>query len=238
MLPAFDLNAYLLPVAAIVTILVVLWRHFYTPSGDNALVTPTPQPAMEWKPFVREHPPLGEKQQAVFIRQLLEVAAWTAQLAKDFDYEQGDYCKVFRQTIPQINGIPAFYFNDKFVGWNIEPNKVNIGGLLADAMAARQVKELPSLQEALDRGKVVAIETNNSLLDGGSEWESMGYVDSWDLPPIDTWFYLSGNGYNNYILYCWVPAAFETIMQRAEEAEIIDNYDWPDLKLLLPNEYY
>ncbi|RBL90024.1 hypothetical protein [Chitinophaga flava] len=236
MLPPFDLHAYGLPIMAFVMIVYVLWRHFFRTSFEDS-VPVTWQSPTEWEPLVRKHPPLGEKQQAVFIRQLLEVAAWTAHLEKDFDHEHGDYSKVFRQTIPQVNGVPAFYFGEHGVRWNVEPDKVNIGGLLVDAMAARQVKALPSLQEVLSMGKVLAMETEISLRDGGPAAASNDYADLDDLPPIDTWFYLSGNGYNNYILYCWVPTAFEPLMQEAQSIEILDNYDWPDLKQLLPQEY-
>lgn len=89
-------------------------------------------------------------------------------------------------------------------------------------------------QEMKTMGRIVAHETQTTVADGGSEAGSEGYVDVYDLPPVDTWIYLSGGtGGSNPILYCWVPNPFVDAMQGAIDVSCMANYEWADIDQLL-----
>jgi len=49
----------------------------------------------------------------------------------------------------------------------------------------------------------------------------IGFVDDSDIPPIDTWFYVTKK-----YLYCWIPTLFLDKMQDAIDVEILNSYEW------------
>jgi hypothetical protein len=56
--------------------------------------------------------------------------------------------------------------------------------------------------------------------DGAAAVES-GFVDEGDIPPLDTWFYVTKTK-----LYCWIPAMFISVMEDAIAVEIFGSYRW------------
>ena len=110
--------------------------------------------------------------------------------------------KVLRSINPKLKGLQLFTFESQDVldstesfdttVWNpkLEDSFPGIIGEIHDLqlkhknrlVAGNEVIEIP--------GKILKADLN-SLWDGASEYESEGIIDVYDLPPIDTWFYLA-----------------------------------------------
>lgn len=215
MLPPFTVNDYLPLIIAVPMIVYALWRHFF---GRDAWVrTSADISGGEGLSEDRKHI-LLEGELEIFIQQLEQVVAWTELLMKDYD---GDSRNVFRKISPVMNGVEVFKDINFFP---LHATNEDMRTLLATAMAVRQVA--PASPTTL-HGQILTLETNVSLICGSAEVESNGYIDVFDLPPIDTWFYLSSSsGHGNLILYCWVPDQFMELARKAQRVEMTDNFGW------------
>lgn len=156
---------------------------------------------------------------------------------KDVPDDQWDYAAVFRRS-SNFDHPPAFMEEGGFVNLDLdvfyEPH--DIGLALATVAKGRKDVRPASWQDILLKGKIVAHEICASLIDGGCEAVSNGYVDIYDLPPIDTWIYLTYPGEMvNPILYCWVPNPFVPTMQHAIDVSITDLFEWAAVAELLPD---
>jgi hypothetical protein len=109
--------------------------------------------------------------------------------------------------------------------------------ILRLAIQARPVAHASAPPDFSARGRILTFETNITTICGAPVAESAGFVDIYDIPPIDTWFYLK----NNYVhksdwkdrectlsLFCWIPKAYEPFMQSAINVEILESYRWLD----------
>lgn len=169
-----------------------------------------------------------------FVKQLSQTIGWTADLAAHFDGTAAAYASVFRQTNPLIDGKPLYNFNAGYPEWSIDPSEDIYKVLLADAMQRRPFRFDNALPDLASLGRILIFETGISTYDGSPVVESHGFVDTGDVPPIDTWFFLK----NNYrqsayhicaqALFCWIPKQFEAIMQQTIAVEIFDSYRWLD----------
>ena len=83
-------------------------------------------------------------------------------------------------------------------------------------VAGNEVIEIP--------GKILKADLN-SLWDGASEYESEGIIDVYDLPPIDTWFYLASHRQSE-ILFSWIPSEYVEEVQGAIEVNALDLLEW------------
>jgi hypothetical protein len=70
-------------------------------------------------------------------------------------------------------------------------------------------------------GKILLFSIDRTTHDGAPCNVSEGFVDESDIPPIDTWFYITKS-----YLYCWIPTLFVEKMQSAIDVEILDSYAW------------
>lgn len=82
-------------------------------------------------------------------------------------------------------------------------------------------------------GRILCFQTGITTYDGVPVTESRHFMDESDAPPIDTWFFLKRNYYHDdckceQTLFCWIPKAFEGVVQDAIDVEIFDSYRWLD----------
>jgi hypothetical protein len=168
--------------------------------------------------------------EAIFAKKLREAIGWTSHLAKDFDYEEGNYGTVFRQTNPEVNGVKAFNIDLGYTTWNIDDYDVNnYQTLLNHPLQTRRSQ--PGIQGELSiSGRVLCFETCLTTHDGAAIVESNCFLDEGDIPPIDTWFYLDEitSGQQRPTLYCWIPEKFLPIIMQGIAVEIMDSYRWLD----------
>jgi hypothetical protein len=174
-----------------------------------------------------------KEQEAIdFLLRLKQVVRWTENLSEGFDFKDGLYGKVFRQTNPSINGVPLYSFDVDYATWNLDDYNPAVYDQLLDLAIEVRNKEYDLDLSKLDNlGKILSFQTSVTTHDGVPIIESQCFVDESDVPPIDTWFYLKRNYYHSehrcdQVLFCWIPKPFEGVMQQAIEVEILDSYRW------------
>ncbi|MDF2189245.1 hypothetical protein [Paraflavitalea sp. CAU 1676] len=132
-----------------------------------------------------------------------------------------DYTTILRSCNPDHNGYPIYHFWSKedCTGADV-PRYFDHAEVLQNVMEGRG-QEAVHLQEPGSKGKILAFQVDVSTYDGAPIAETRGFVDNADIPPIDTWFFVTTN-----YLYCWIPTMFVTTMQDAIDVEILDSYAW------------
>lgn len=92
--------------------------------------------------------------------------------------------------------------------------------ILQEALAPRDNINL-NLSEFDLSGRILVFKIDITTYDGAPVANSEGFVDEADIPPIDTWFYITKE-----YLYCWIPDMFISVMQDAIDVEIFGSYEW------------
>jgi hypothetical protein len=179
----------------------------------------------------------------LFTARLRQVLPWTERLAAGFDFDRGDYGTVFRQLNPLIDGRPLYAFgrgtnlagyDSSYACWNVNDYSLGNYRQALRAALAQRVAELPApsahVRELAALGRILLFETQCTTHDRVAIAESRCFVDESEVPPIDTWFHLQEQvpGYHNPMLYCWIPRAFEPVMQDAIDVEMLGSYHWLD----------
>ena len=182
---------------------------------------------------------------------------WTEYLMEEFSnqYNELDNSRLFRQINPLVYGQPLYKYNEAYVSWSVEWTVDHSLGAFEQALQQvfRQREEIinqdivfPNFQEL---GRILSFETQITTYDGAAAFQSNGFIDESDAPPIDTWFYLEESikqqvkkPYSLFFwktkrevekipslcLFCWIPKQFESVMQAAIDVEIFDSYHWLD----------
>jgi hypothetical protein len=189
-----------------------------------------------------------EKELHDFRNNLLQTITWTDQLSKNFNFKDGKYGLVFRQTNPiykdnllykfgdqsdEINNL-NLDFGEDYSSWNNwEYSADGYDFLLSAALKRRTNNSHVDLAKLDQLGRILSFQTCVSTHDGAPIIESRNFVDEADVPPIDTWFYLKRNYFHSehccdQSLFCWIPKKFEKVVQQAINVEILDSYRWFD----------
>lgn len=94
--------------------------------------------------------------------------------------------------------------------WTTDPYYGGSGDLIEELYYV-QIVEKKQLNLAstngLLKGDIFVFSLDETLIDGAAEVESAGYLDGYNCPPIDTWFYLIGSRHRRLLL-SWVPKQF------------------------------
>jgi hypothetical protein len=112
---------------------------------------------------------------------------------------------IFRSFNPQIKGNNIFKFkltdygladNAKFcflTEWGIDPtekeNEYLISELFEKQLTHKSANVAKSHNDTMFRGDILVAQIDNTVIDGASAVVSVGLIDDFDCPPIDTWFY-------------------------------------------------
>lgn len=169
-----------------------------------------------------------------FTKNLNQVISWTEKLSKNFDFQNGKFGLVFRQTNPVLNGTELYSFDDDYATWKVDDYSFeNYEILLNLAIKQRINSEHVDFTKLDDLGRILSFQTCITTHDGAPIVESRNFVDEGDVPPIDTWFYLKRNYFHSeYLceqsLFSWIPKNFEAVVQQAINVEILDSYRWFD----------
>ena len=168
-----------------------------------------------------------------FVLRLKQVIAWTEYLMEKFSnqYDELDNSRLFRQINPVIYGQPLYTYNENGISWSVDDyNSGKFEQALQQAIKQRgevieQDAAFPNFQGL---GRILYFETQITTCDGAAEFQSNGFIDGSDAPPIDTWFYLEQNVIRQSrkfpCLFCWIPKRFEPIMEEAISVEIFGSY--------------
>lgn len=74
-------------------------------------------------------------------------------------------------------------------------------------------------------GKILLSQVDQTVIDGASSSESYYLFDDYDLPPIDTWFYLTKDK-GTRLLFAWIPGAYGEHAQNAIDVNCVDGMNW------------
>ena len=163
-----------------------------------------------------------------FYANLCKTINWTEHIISDIkDGSNINYATILRQTNPIYRGRP--FYNFSFEGSPAPPGlPFDFDYVLKEALQVRNNIELRN-RELNSIGKILTFLIDITTYDGAPVSCSEGFVDEADIPPIDTWFYITKKH-----LYCWIPTVFIPKMQDAIDVEIFGSYEWlqdanPDL---------
>ena len=158
-----------------------------------------------------------------FYLNLQKTINWTEDVFKKTETNSKiDYSLVLRSTNPIYKGKPFYTFRDlSYLSNAASPPELrfNYKSVLEDIMRSRDNMSKTNI-ELNDLGKILTFQIDITTLDGAPCAES-GFVDEADIPPIDTWFYITKK-----YLYCWIPTMFIPKMQDAIDVEILESYSW------------
>lgn len=153
----------------------------------------------------------------------------------DFNIENNG--QILRENNPKINNSPLYKFYDDGEP-EIEDSDLNYEKLISDIFLSRKkIIDIPH-EKLLNYGRILGFKTLQSIPDGAPISESNGFVDNYDIPPIDCWIYYKPNfktlhyksPYTNIneILFCWIPNQAIDIMNETMEIEALKSYFWLD----------
>ncbi|WP_316834528.1 hypothetical protein [Pedobacter nutrimenti] len=155
--------------------------------------------------------------------------------------EVKDNAKVFRSYNPILDGKPLFSFKTEYFNFDIEPNlnhctlttwaidpldtENTVENLFVEQLAFK--KESLSNNEFKEQsaGKIIVSEIDYTFVDGASEIQSLGLIDLYDMPPIDTWFYLIKTE-ETRLVFAWIPDEFVHYANEAVLVNCVDCIQW------------
>jgi hypothetical protein len=151
-----------------------------------------------------------------------------------------NYASILRSFNPVYNGkeILSFELTQHgreleagyrfLINWNLDPLD-SANDFLYDDLFEKQMKFKKGVISTSDQkeynGRVLIVEIDSVIVDGISEFESVGFIDVNDCPPIDTWFYLTRKE-NSRVLFAWIPEPFEAIVEKGMEVNMLDIFHW------------
>lgn len=164
----------------------------------------------------------------IFSNKLRGVIGWTNFLSQGFNFEDGNYGAVFRQTNPIIGGRKAFNIDIEYTTWNIDDYNIDNYKALLEATLSVRYKYAEINDDLNVLGRILCFETCLTTHDGAAIVASNCFLDESDVPPIDTWFYIEEFEQSNQdpILYCWIPKEFESVIEKGIYVEMMGSYSW------------
>lgn len=163
-----------------------------------------------------------------FYLNLYKTILWTEQIVNAIeDRSKIDFGTVLRTTNPNYNGNPFYQFAELKGIYDCYTNvcppslTFNYNQVLESVLQVRQMDQLLPINNLEKLGKILRFQIDLTTYDGAAIANSLGFVDEADIPPIDTWFYVTEKH-----LYCWIPTMFIEQMQLAIDVEIFDSYEW------------
>jgi hypothetical protein len=156
------------------------------------------------------------------------------------DRPQRDNARVFRSYNPIIKGKALFEFRNTVFEFAIEPSlhscalsRWTLDPIDHQNLVNQLFKEQISFKERqvlVDAGRtyqgdILISQIDCTVVDGASEVQSLGLVDVYDIPPIDTWFYLIKSK-ESRLLFAWIPNELRHYANEAVLVNCVDCINW------------
>lgn len=115
----------------------------------------------------------------------------------------------------------------EIANWNFEilDNDFQIVKELFEQQIIRKKEAIENRENKYFKGRIFVSEFGSTVTDGASEVESKGLIDIYDLPPIDTWFYIAKKN-NTQNIFAWIPEIFENAANEAIKVSCLDILFW------------
>jgi hypothetical protein len=166
------------------------------------------------------------------------------------DRQEQNNASVLRSFNPIISGKPLFTFEEQTFSFELEPgkNSCTIAEWSIDPVRSSNQQLIEDLFEqqlnhkkertllnfvSSYKGDILISAIDECLTDGASEVSSLGLIDIYDMPPIDTWFYLHQSEQGR-LLFGWIPQLLRHYANEAILVNCVDCIHWFDS--LFPNE--
>lgn len=132
---------------------------------------------------------------------------------------------ILRSIITEINGKSIYSGDDKIQDWKIDYLNDNqwLHDIFQQQLASKkliQIKKAKGLN-----GKLISFNYNETLICGGSQASSNGFIDNYNFPPIDTWVWL-GTFKKDDLLIAWIPNKFIQLAQAGIDANPEGCINW------------
>jgi hypothetical protein len=115
-----------------------------------------------------------------------------------------------------------------FAKWNVSPLEEE-NQALYDELFEQQLQHKQEIIGKIDggefKGQILIVEIDLTVGDGSAEVESGGFIDFYDCPPIDTWFYKTTNE-TKRIFFAWIPEPFANLVTNGIEVNSLDCFYW------------
>ncbi len=161
---------------------------------------------------------------------ILEVATWILKVNPHFEhnYFRSEEIMPFQQ-LPIVQREPIS-----------DLANFNLGVQKRRTLLQKRNISLITLEEAATYGNLVYTVPDDSVLDGGSEFQSQGLVDIWEVPAWDTWVTFGATEFKEFEGYTravisWIPKTVANLFFSGLSLSIIDNLGW--VKLNSPNVF-
>ncbi|UOQ52945.1 hypothetical protein [Hymenobacter cellulosivorans] len=123
--------------------------------------------------------------------------------------------------------IPELYVYTFHSKWTTDPFSVPIDSVVNN-LFAEQLKHKAALGIAGSsqcEGRILAVRIWDTIVDGATQGESRGFMDEYDFPPVDTWFYKASTA-DDAILFAWIPKQFIWLVDQAIAVNVPDMMGW------------
>ncbi|TGE22214.1 hypothetical protein E5K00_18375 [Hymenobacter aquaticus] len=141
-----------------------------------------------------------------------------------------DFCFITNYNYESIRAdIPEVYIFDFHSNWTTDPfNHDSLDDSPINSLFEEQLKRKAALvyESSLEsEGGVLAVRIWDTVVDGAAQGESRGFLDEYDFPPVDTWFYKIV-GADEAILFAWVPKQFMWLVDQGIAVNVPDMMGW------------
>ncbi len=148
-----------------------------------------------------------------------------------------DNSKSIARTLRSLNleykGRNVFQFKEnktnkiELVDWNFElfEDDYQLVEAFFELQLSQKIQVIEGSKKYTYKGRVIVSEFGSVIMDGVSAIESNGFIDDYDLPPIDTWFYLLER-HNLLFMFAWIPEKFEKFAHQGIEVNCLDILYW------------
>jgi hypothetical protein len=158
------------------------------------------------------------------------------------DKDCSDKAEIFGSYNPSLNNKPLFSFEVKHFNFDITPNlntctlthwqvdptepknEFFIDRLFEQQIDFKEAQKFLPTSEDLE-GDILISQIDCTVVDGASEVQSFGLVDIYDMPPIDTWFYLTKTK-ESRLLFAWIPNDFKHYANEAVLVNCVECINW------------
>lgn len=156
-----------------------------------------------------------------FYINLISTINFTEEIIRNLnDRDQINYELALRTTNPEDNR-SDFYYYDQHGHFTVKADiEFNYLEVLERALELRRDRIIRH-SAIFSLGQILEFDIDVTELDGAASSVSEGFTDMADIPPIDTWFFLTKTK-----LYCWIPSLFIEKMQNALDVSVMDAYRW------------
>jgi hypothetical protein len=155
-----------------------------------------------------------------------------------------DNAKIFRSYNPIYGDKHLFSYVSERFDFEIEPNLKHCTltrwivdptekESIVDNLFAEQInykKQAVSSIEAdkIHSGRILVSQIDCTVIDGASEVQSLGLIDLYDIPAIDTWFYMTRTK-ESRLLFAWIPKELVKYADEAVQVNCVDCINWADI---------